>query len=929
MHPARAAIVDNRAAMTKPLVDFAFDKIEHDLEFVMQCFAEMLEDIGDQDARRWVPWLREDVLDTPHDLRARDARALSIAFQLLNLVEENAAAQSRRVREANEGPLQEPGLWGQNLRQLTQLGIDAETIARALRGISVEPVLTAHPSEAKRRTVLDTLRQLYLLLVRRENQMWTPAEREEIRADLKLTLERLWRTGEYRLRKPDVASERRQVLHTMTNVFPDVLPRLHRRLQHAWKAAGLDPALLRDVGTGPRLTFGTWVGGDRDGHPLVTADVTASTLIELRRAALALHRDNLKKLSARLSLSDRLQKAPKFLQQAIAEQAEALGDVGHKIVERNRGEPWRQFTSLLSARLPDMKIGRFVRPEAPQYQDARELLEDLALLRRSLEAVRAGHLAEAEVLPVEQAVDTFGFHMAVLDIRQNSAFHDRALTQILGAAGVEGAAEFADWSLDKRRAFFERELRSPRPFTPPGAELGEEATAVLDCYRVVAKQRDAYGLAGVGPSIVSMTRSAADLFAVYLFAREVGLARMTPEGLCCDVPVVPLFETIEDLEAAPAIMTEFLEHPVTRRSVRRDGASLPVQQIMLGYSDSSKDGGILTSQWSLHQSQHALTDVAESHGVRLRFFHGRGGTMSRGAGPTHRFLDALPHGSLTGDFRVTEQGETIAQKYANPLTATYNLELFLAGVTATTLRHRRPIDVSDELHRIGEELSRRSKEAYQALVREDGFIAYFNQATPVDAFEHARIGSRPARRTARRTIADLRAIPWVMAWNQSRHYLPGWYGFGSAFEGLEREDPDAFAKVRAAVTQWPFLHWVVNNVETNVASADVEMIGRYASLVEDRALRERFRARIVDELERTRTMLTRLHGAPVEERRPRMWRTIRLRDRGLRALHAFQVDVLRQWRAHRADGDEAAAAALLPKVLLSINAIASGLRTTG
>ena len=905
--------------MTTPLHDSAFEKIEHDLSFVMHAFAELLEEIGERDAVRWLPFVEHGEEQAPRDLRLRDVRALSIAFQLLNLVEENAAAQTRRVREANEGPLAEPGSWGQNLRQLRELGLEGKDVVKAMRGISIEPVLTAHPSEAKRRTVLDTLRQLYLTLVRRENKMWTPAERDEIRQELKLALERLWRTGEARVRRVDVASERRQALHYMTEVFPQALPRLHRRLHVAWAEAGFDPSILKEVAIGPRLAFGTWVGGDRDGHPLITADVTERTLVELRRAALRLHKRSLQHLGGRLSLSDRLQSPPEFFTKAIAAHAERLGDVGRRIVERNRGEPWRQYVSLLVARIPDRGL------EACHYQRASELVDDLALLRRSLEEVRAHRIAESDVLPIEQLVVTFGFHMAALDVRQNSAFHDRALAQLLSAAGVEDGASFADWPELKRRTFFLRELESARPFAMPGAALGDEARAVLDCYRVLVEQRDAYGLDGFGASIVSMTRNVSDLFAVYLLAREVGLTRMTAEGLCCDIAVVPLFETIEDLEAAPAIIDAFLDHPVTERSL----GEKRVLQVMLGYSDSCKDGGILTSQWSLYRTQQALTAATTKRNVTARFFHGRGGTVSRGAGPTHRFLEALPHGSLSGDFRLTEQGETIAQKYANPITATYNLELLLAGVTATTVKHRRRGHEDSDLYPILDEVSRRSKEAYQALIREDGFITYFNEATPIDAFEHAQLGSRPARRNARRTLDDLRAIPWVMAWNQARHYLPGWYGFGTAFEGLKRADPDAFEQLRTGLARWPFLRYVANNVETSVASADDEMIALYASLVDDRSLRERFRKRVIDELGRTRKMLDLLHGAPVEERRPRMWRTIRLRDAGLRALHSFQVDTIRQWRSHRADGDEAASVALLPKVLLSVNAIASGLRTTG
>jgi phosphoenolpyruvate carboxylase len=913
--------------MTEPLVDFAFEKIHHDLDWAMRCFAEMLDAIGEGDRVRWLPFLeRPDTPDgdkSPPRIGAADAKALSIAFQLLNLVEENAAAQSRRVREAREGALREPGLWGQNLRQLARRGVKGEEVARVIYATSVEPVLTAHPSEARRRTVIEALRQLYLLLVRRENTMWTPAEQDEIRDEFKSALERLWRTTESRTRRPAVASERRQVLHYLRVVFPQVLPRLHRRLRCAWREAGYDPALLAGVSVGPRLSFGTWVGGDRDGHPFVTAAVTRRTLRALRRSAILLHRENLRRLGARLSLSERLRPPPDFLRDAIRAHAAALGDEGRATARRNRGEPWRQYVSLLAARLPDPHGAV---PEKPRYRRADELAEDLVLLRRSLEAIRAHRLAETEVLPVEQAVETFGFHLAALDIRQNSAFHDRALAQLLVAGGVARGGEFASWSVEERRAFFARELRSGRPFTGPGAALGEDATAVLDCYRELVAHRDAFGLDGLGASIVSMTRSAQDVFAVYLLAREVGLATMTDAGLRCEVPVVPLFETIEDLEAAPQVVTEILDEPVARGSLRGES---PTLQVMLGYSDSCKDGGILTSQWSLHRAQRALTEVGDACGVRMRFFHGRGGTVSRGAGPTHRFLEALPHGSLTGEFRLTEQGETIAQKYANVITATWHLELLLAGVTATTLRHREVPPPDEGLAEIVAGLSARSREAYESLVHEDGFLTYFNGATPIDAFEHAQLGSRPARRTARRTLADLRAIPWVMAWNQSRHYLPGWYGFGAALEGLYESDPRAFERLRESVTTWPFFHYVANNVETNVASADADMIRLYASLVDDESVRERFRARIVDELERTRRALDRLHGAPAAERRPRMWRTIRLRDAGLRALHAYQVDALRRWRRLRDGGAETEASALLAEVLLSVSAVAGGLRTTG
>jgi phosphoenolpyruvate carboxylase len=332
----------------------------------------------------------------------------------------------------------------------------------------------------------------------------------------------------------------------------------------------------------------------------------------------------------------------------------------------------------------------------------------------------------------------------------------------------------------------------------------------------------------------------------------------------------------------------------------------------------------------LHRAQHVLAKVATEAGVELRFFHGRGGTVSRGAGPTHRFLDALPHGSLGGDLRVTEQGETIAQKYANLITATYHLELLLAGTTATTLRHQQSRVGHEDAHPLVERLAKASQQAYEALLQDESYIAYFSEATPIDAVEHATIGSRPSRRSGKRTLADLRAIPWVFSWNQSRHYLPGWYGLGTALEDLHRNDATAFASLAERANTWPFLRYVLTNVETNLASANLDLMADYAALVGDSRIRTRIYGLIADEYRRTSRMLDLVFGGrPLAERRPRMQRTLVLRDAGLRSLHHHQVALLQRWRGLRSAGDQTGADALLPALLLTINAIASGLRTTG
>jgi phosphoenolpyruvate carboxylase len=927
---------------SEKILDFAFDKIDVDLVFIMDCFREVLEELGEGALARRLPWIDHgDPMRTGKaapargtpvaDLGERDVQVLSVAFQLLNMVEENAAAQSRRRRESTEGMLREPGLWGQNLRQLLDAGFTAEQIAETLPQVRVEPVLTAHPTEAKRSTVLEQHRHLYLLLVKRENQMWTPAEQQTIRDEVKLALERLWRTGELRLAKPDVASERRGVLHYLREIFPEAVPRLDDRLHQAWREAGCDPALL--AGRLPRISFGTWVGGDRDGHPLVTAQVTDDTLNELRRTAVLVHRTHLRRLAERLSLSARLQPPPAELSAASQRLAGELGEAGRRALARNPGEPWRQYVGLMLARLPD--------PHGPPgpapYANPQQLAGDLDLLRRALVAVKATRLAEGDVAPLARAVELFGFHLANLDIRQNSTVHESALSQLLCAAGIE-ASELRTWSEKDRLAVIDSELRTPRPLAHPSTPLGPDATAVLDCHRVVARHVASHGVAGVGALIVSMTRRLSDLLAVYVLAREAGLVRPYGEGkdagLACVLPVVPLFETIADLDGSAEMLRAFLAHPVTRRSLALQcelhARQRPVQQVMLGYSDSCKDGGILASQWGLHRAQHVLAKVAAEAGVDLRFFHGRGGTVSRGAGPTHRFLDALPHGSLGGDLRVTEQGETIAQKYANLITATYNLELLLAGTTATTLRHRQSRAGHEDAHPLVERLAKASQHAYESLLQDESFIAYFSEATPIDAVEHATIGSRPSRRSGKRTLADLRAIPWVFSWNQSRHYLPGWYGLGIALEELHRTDAAAFASLAERANTWPFLRYVLTNVETNLASANLDLMADYAALVGDGRVRARIYGLIADEYRRTSRMLDLVFGGrPLAERRPRMQRTLVLRDAGLRSLHHNQVALLQRWRGLRSAGDQTGADALLPALLLTINAIASGLRTTG
>lgn len=926
--------------MTKgqPVSDYVtigFEKIEHDLRFFIECLGEVLEELGLGDLASHLPWFgsdpsKFDVSKVPPQL----GLVYSIAFQLLNMIEENAAAYVRGIREREGGVTAERGLWGERFAKLKAEGIPESTIAENLARVRVEPVLTAHPTEAKRLAVLDQHRVLFALLTTRTHEQLPASEEQALRVKTKAALERLWRTGEILLEKPTLADERRNVMHYLRDVFPAVLPELDERLERAWSAAGFDPAHLRNEARLPQVRFGTWVGGDRDGHPGVTAEVTAETLERLRVNALVVLRRHLAGLAVKLSLSEWMQSFPPSMVAARAKMKQALGERAEGILSTNVSEPWRQYVELLLERLPveisPTQVSQ-LRTGTGNYERAEELTADLCTLRDALTEVGAQRLADADVRPVLRAVQMFGFHLAQLDIRQNSVFHAKALSQLMDAAGLDGS-QWEEWTENERLRFLEKELRSPRPFLHASASAGPEAETVLGCFRLLAAHIARCGADGLGALIVSMTRRLSDLLVVYVLAREAGLTRSLPEGLVCVLPVVPLFETLDDLEAAPSILGAFLDEPMTRRSLgflswNWGREKLPItQQVMVGYSDSNKDAGIFASQWGLQKAQARLAQLGRDAGVRIRFFHGRGGTVSRGAGPTHRFLEALPNNSLGGDIRLTEQGETIAQKFGHSVTATYNLELLLAGVTATTIEHERSAANLPLLAPVLERISRTSQQVYRRLLDTEGFLTFYRQATPIDALEHSRIGSRPSRRTGKPTLADLRAIPWVFSWIQARFYVPGWFGAGS---GLKELTETELAGIKEQQRTSPFLYYVFTNIEASIASTDLELMQEYAGLVQDEVLRARFMKIIVDEWNLTREMLEKLRGASLAERRPRMLRTLQLRAEALRVLHLQEIYLLKKWRACRAAGDEPAAEKMLPDLLLSINAIASGLRTTG
>jgi phosphoenolpyruvate carboxylase len=568
-------------------------KIQDDITFLRNCFIEMLRDLGEEEIIRQ--------LEGDHDSDAdpdKLSKAFSLYFQLITIVEENAAVQLRRKLENKHGPDRISGLWGRTLSDLKKMDRSAEEIAAALPGIRIEPVLTAHPTESKRSTVIDQLRTIYLLMVKRENQVWTANEKEQIAEDIRVALSRLWKTGQVFLQKPSIQDELRNILHYLKNVFPEVLPLLDQRLRDAWVHTGFDPALVEKRRQLPAVSFGNWVGGDRDGHPFVTDEVTEHTLYQLRKEALSLIHGDLVDLARKISISANEVTIPGFFRDRLERLRSMTGQAGAGAFERNPQEPWRQYVNLMITRLPIDGSGNPLidLTEEYFYRRTEELQEDLDILGESLIEINARRIARVDVEPIARKTATFGFHMASLDIRQNSRFHDAALSQLMQAAGVEDAESFADWSEKQRLAFLSKELETARPFVRHRHGIGKEADAVLACYRILYRYARRYGTRGIGSLIVSMTRSLSDLLVVYLLAREAGLLITGKDGMACMFPVVPLLETIDDLERGPQILDDFLGHPVTQRSLQlqkelSDGRAVTRELLLPPVSDSTPGSG--------------------------------------------------------------------------------------------------------------------------------------------------------------------------------------------------------------------------------------------------------------------------------------------------------------------------------------------------
>jgi phosphoenolpyruvate carboxylase len=845
---------------------------------------------------------------TPRTL-ARALQAQGLWFQLLGLAEQYTAFRARRHAESERGYDQIPGTFSHVLREARERGVPRETIESVVAALHIVPVITAHPTEARRVTVLEKHRGIYHALERVASHRLTPREHDQMLAQIRNEIDLLWLTGELRLAKPTVEQEIYWGLYFFAETLFDTVSPLQDRLSAAvrryYPDARMDASAV--------LEFGTWVGGDRDGNPFVTAAVTRHAVQENRLASLRRYERRLGELRSMLSISQDAVAVPLSFQRAVVKALAQSGDAS-QIAERNPNELFRQYLSYMMRRIAatvDHAERGWSETIAPRYTDADELVADLTVLERALEESRCEAIAKALVVPLRREVAVFRFSTARLDVRE----HATVLRAAVDTVAPGAPAERRQWLLDRLVTPLQSEAASSSGATHPA----------LDVLRLVRSLRTDVDRKAFGSIIISGTAGVDDMLHAYVLAKEAGLFSDAAGVERATIPIVPLFETIADLRAAPAIMRDLFAVPLVRRSVRAFGG---VQEVMIGYSDSNKDGGFLTSNWELHRAQFKLARVGEESGVSISFFHGRGGSVGRGGAPTGRAIAAQPVGSINGRMRLTEQGEVVSFKYATQDAALYQLELLAASVLEHTLG-RGSNEPSPEFAEAMEALSGASFAAYRGLVEHPGFFRYYSAASPLEELTLLNLGSRPARRSNARALADLRAIPWVFAWTQNRHCVPGWYGIGSAmasFLSIRGERGEGL--LRRMFAEFPLFQLILDEAEKTLLQVDIDLVRAYAGLVDDKAVRTAVLELVETELARTTEAILRITGATaIAERFPHLRRRIEMRRPMLDRVGREQIELLHRFRAAANDPEQRNA--YLSALLLSINCVAAGFGTTG
>lgn len=840
-------------------------------------------------------------------------------FALLANVAEDIHRERRRAVHVGAGaPPQDSSLAATYLK-LDNAQLDAETVSGALQGALVSPVITAHPTETRRRTIFDAQHRITQLMRLRLFGQTETDEGRPIESELRRQILTLWQTALIRLSRLKIQDEIDSGLRYYSAAFFEVIPKVNAEVRNALQARWPDSEILAE----PILRPGSWIGGDRDGNPNVTGEVVRLATGRAAFTALEHYLSELSLLGQELSMSERL----------VATD-EALRVLGEKCAEPARAdEPYRRAQRVIHGRLSATALEILDRrPEhiadlgLDAYRTPAELLADLDVIDASLRSHGSALLADDRLSRLREAVAVFGFHLCGLDMRQNSEVHEQVIGELLAWAGVH--QDYSSLPESDRVDLLVRELATRRPLIRGGATLSELARKELDIVFAAARAVRVFGSAAVPNYIISMCQSVSDMLEAAILLKEAGLLDVSdPDQVYAPVGIVPLFETIDDLQSGAAILEAVLELPLYRAMVRARGES---QEIMLGYSDSNKDGGYLAANWALYRSELDLVESARKTGIRLRLFHGRGGTVGRGGGPSYEAILAQPPGAVRGSLRLTEQGEVIAAKYAEPRIAHRNLETLLAATLEATLLDVEGLgDDAEPAYQVLDDLAARAHRAYAELVHQTpGFVEYFKESTPVSEIGSLNIGSRPTSRKPTTSIGDLRAIPWVLAWSQSRVMLPGWYGTGTAFEEFiaagHETGEDRLAILQDLYAKWPFFRTVLSNMAQVLAKADMGLAAQYSELVADEELRQRVFGKIVAEHDRTIEMHKLITGQDdLLADNPALARSVFNRFPYLEPLNHLQVELLRRYRS--GDIDE-----LVQRgILLTMSGLASALRNSG
>ena len=841
-------------------------------------------------------------------------RAFSYFLQLANIAEDEHHIRRRRAYDLAGSPPREGSLV-HALDQLAAGKVAPEAVADFFAHAVVAPVLTAHPTEVQRQSLIRNHRDIARLLDQRERLQMTPEEEAENDLGIANAILTLWQSRMLRPVRLKVLDEVKNGITYFKETFFTELPRLYIQVAQQLHARYPD----QDWALPPFFRIGSWIGGDRDGNPFVTADILGETLRLQSAAALNHYLDEIHELGAELPLSDLLVKTTPALDYLAAHSTD------HS--PQRADEPYRRALSGIYARVAATarSLDRFepLRHEIGQaapYDNPDALRADLKTLSTSLKLNGSASLAGGRLRRLLRAVQVFGFHLAPIDLRQNSEVHARSVAELLAGAGR--CPDYEALCEADRISLLVTELATPRPLYSPYLDYSEETRGELAIFFAARELRAKYGSAALPNCIISKTDGVSDLLELALLLKESGLLRPGPMAQL-DVNIIPLFETIEDLQKSATTMDGLFSVPAYRQLIagRRDE-----QEVMLGYSDSNKDGGFLTSGWELYKAEIELTRVCRAHRVHLRLFHGRGGSVGRGGGPSYHAILAQPAGAVSGQIRLTEQGEVISTKYGNPDTGRRNLEVLLAATLEASLTdHENRVEPAGQFHAIMDDLSQRAFQAYRGLIYETpGFTTYFRQSTVVSEIATLNIGSRPASRKPSERIEDLRAIPWVFSWAQCRLMLPGWYGFGSAVDGYLQANPDGMPNLRRMLNAWPFFKSLLSNMDMVLAKTDLAIASRYAELVADPGLRDRIFQRIRAEWELSRRhLLAILEQDDFLADNPLLKRSLQLRAAYMDPLNHLQVELLKRHRSGETDERVARA------IHLAINGIASGLRNSG